>query len=82
MKWVDEEISSTASFDSSQKRPKKKRVVEVEDEPLHSVIPGHSIDIDLIFSANCNYAKYSCVTDRIYFKETYIFQTRVFKYVP
>lgn len=58
---------------------KKKRVVETEEEPPYSIIPGKANEIELVVFANCNYTNYQCKTDRIYFKDTYMFQTRVFR---
>ena len=85
IRWVDEDPTSPSKLALSEttpvaaKAPRKRRVVEAEIEPSHSVVPGKSMELDLICSANCNYTKYVCKTDRIYFKDTYIFQTRVFQ---
>ena len=86
IKWVDDgsPCKSSPVYDDQgetlPKKQKKRRVIEAKIEPPHSVIPGLSLELDLIFSANCNYAKYTCKTDRIYFKDTFIFQTRLFRY--
>ncbi|XP_057292027.1 hydrocephalus-inducing protein-like [Hydractinia symbiolongicarpus] len=85
IRWVDDESAISTSQQSEQPFPTtrilpKKKIIEVEEEPTHRVIPDSDVNLDLICSANCNYAKYTCQTDRIYFKETYIFQTRVYSF--
>lgn len=59
----------------------KKKVVTIEQEPAFTSIAGSSLDLDLFVSTNCNYAKLKCSTNRIYFKETFMLDTRYYRFV-
>ena len=65
-----------------QRNARKRKVVTVETEPSHTAIAGSSINVDLFVSVNCNYAKVKCSTDRIYFKDTFMLETRLYRYSP
>lgn len=55
------------------------KVVETEPEPNHSVVDGSVRDLDLLLCANVNYAKFQYQTENINFKDTLMFQARVFE---
>lgn len=74
-----EEVAPATSM--ADKIVAKKKAVLVETEPSHTVLSGSSIALDLVVSSNCNYAKYTCATDRVYFKDTFMFQTRLYRFV-
>jgi hydrocephalus-inducing protein len=58
----------------------RKKVVETEPEPKHSKLDGENVQpIELYISANCDYCRYRCKTNAIRFKDTLMFQTRVFE---
>lgn len=55
------------------------QVVVTDPEPLHSVMEDSSKDMELKVSATCDYIKYQCDTAPIRFKDTMLYQTRVYK---
>ena len=62
-------------------RSAKKKVIETEPEPTYTEIAESARSIDLLVLVNCDYCKYKCKTDMIHFKDTLMFQTRVFECV-
>ncbi|XP_056622256.1 hydrocephalus-inducing protein homolog isoform X2 [Triplophysa dalaica] len=72
VKWVDVD-------NKSSQRPAKQKVVVTDPEPLHSVMEDSSKDVELKVSATCDYIKYQCDTAPIRFKDTMLYQTRVYK---
>ena len=62
-------------------RSAKRKVIETEPEPAYTEIAESARSIDLLVSVNCDYCKYKCKTDTIHFKDTLMFQTRVFECV-
>lgn len=87
VKWVDvipEEVASKAEEEplaTARKgpRPAKKKVIEVEPEPPFTALEDTVKELELIVSGVCDYAKYKCKVDRVHFKDTLMFQTRVFR---
>ncbi|XP_047008963.2 hydrocephalus-inducing protein homolog isoform X3 [Ictalurus punctatus] len=73
VKWVDVEKPL------SPQRPAKKKVVETDPEPVHSVVENSVRELELGISAMCDYAKFECDAEPIHFKDTMLFQTRVFQ---
>ncbi|XP_074644164.1 hydrocephalus-inducing protein homolog [Tubulanus polymorphus] len=86
VKWVDIAPPATASADGSKTpgsattRPAKKKVVETEVEPVFNEIGESSRTMDLLVSANADYCQYKCKTESITFKDTLMFQTRVYEF--
>ena len=90
VKWVDviPEPSASLVLDSegnahsvvSQKPGMKKKVIETEPEPLYQVLPGSESSLALLCTACAGHGNYQCSVDRIYFKDTFMFQTRVYRY--
>ncbi|MFT7810485.1 hydrocephalus-inducing protein homolog isoform X1 [Arapaima gigas] len=73
VKWVDAGKQVTAP------RPSKKKVVEPDPEPAHSVVENSSRELELRVSTVCDYAKFTCKAENICFKDTLLYQTRVFQ---
>ncbi|MCJ8733357.1 hypothetical protein PDJAM_G00222410, partial [Pangasius djambal] len=73
VKWVDVEKTL------SPQRPSKKKVVETDPEPVHSVVENSYRELELGISAMCDYAQFECDAEPIHFKDTMLFQTRVFQ---
>jgi hypothetical protein len=57
----------------------RKKIVEVETEPKHVKSDEPMQNLDLFLSVNCDYSKYRCKTNAIRFKDTLMFQTRVYE---
>nr|XP_056718300.1 hydrocephalus-inducing protein homolog [Euleptes europaea] len=73
VKWVD--ISKTAPHT----RPSKKKVIETDPEPVHTVVEDSGRELELCVSATIDYAQYEMEVDPVHFRDTLLFQTRVFK---
>ncbi|XP_069073573.1 hydrocephalus-inducing protein homolog [Pleurodeles waltl] len=74
VKWVDSGRSSTTQL------PIKKKVVETDPEPAHTVYDGSSRELDLHISGTIDYAQFTCRTENVQFKDTLLFQTRVYEF--
>lgn len=57
----------------------RKKVVEIEPEPRYTKSDENVQPLELFVTANCDYSKYRCKTNVIRFKDTLMFQTRVFE---
>eukprot|EP00063_Salmo_salar_P029727 XP_014004562.1 PREDICTED: hydrocephalus-inducing protein homolog isoform X1 [Salmo salar] len=73
IKWVD----SGKQVGSQQ--PTKKKVIETDPEPVHSVVEKSFRETELRISAVCDYAKFTCNAETIRFKDTLLYQTRMFQ---
>ena len=60
-------------------RPTKRKVTETEPEPPHTVIPGTASELELLFSAKADYAKCQVSVNKVHFKDTLVFQTRMYR---
>lgn len=60
--------------------PAKKKVIETEPEPPHSDVENSGRDIELVVSAVADYAKYECPIREVNFKDTLMYQTRVYSF--
>ena len=87
VKWVDvipeeapgkpeEEPLATAR---KAPRPTKKKIIEVEPEPPYTALEDSGKELEMLVSAVCDHAKYKCKVERVHFKDTLMFQTRVFR---
>ncbi|NXG68880.1 HYDIN protein, partial [Baryphthengus martii] len=74
VKWVDATRSPEATW------PVKKKVIETDPEPAHTVLEKSSRQVELHLSAVIDYAEFKLDTDEIQFKETLLFQTRTFSF--
>lgn len=78
--WVDvtpDEDPSTGT--RKVPRPAKKKIIEVENEPPYTALENSTKDVELLLSAVCDYAKYRCKVENIHFKDTLMFQSRVYR---
>ncbi|KAM5208569.1 hydrocephalus-inducing protein homolog isoform 3-T4 [Hipposideros larvatus] len=74
VKWVDVPRTMPGTLTTKQK------VIETDPEPAHSVLEEHYRELMLQISANVNFASYQCQTREVHFKETLVYQTRVFEF--
>lgn len=54
-------------------------VIETDPEPAHAVLEKSSREVELRLSAVVDYAEFKLDVDAIQFKETLLFQTRIFR---
>ena len=93
VKWVDVKPESfQAKLDDDEKqlrvpsdtnaalRPTKRKLVDTEQEPSFNVISGTASEIELFVSVAADYAKYELSTNKVFFKDTLMFQTRMYRY--
>ncbi|KAM7059176.1 hydrocephalus-inducing protein homolog [Molossus nigricans] len=74
VKWVDVPRNTPGTFTT------KRKVIETDPEPVHSVLEENYRELPLQISANANFASYQCQTSSVAFKETLVYQTRVFEF--
>jgi len=60
--------------------PTKRKVVETEPEPVYSEQPNSAGNVSLFVSARCDYCKYVLKNDKLLFRDTLMFQTRIVQY--
>jgi hydrocephalus-inducing protein len=60
--------------------PAKKKVIETEPEPPHSDVENSSREVELFISAIADFAKYECPIREVNFRETVMYQTRVYSF--
>ncbi|EDV21657.1 uncharacterized protein TRIADDRAFT_30117, partial [Trichoplax adhaerens] len=65
---------------SQTTRPLKRKVIETEPEPLHTVIDDTSSELHIRVSATADYATCKCKIDDIKFRDTFVLQSRIFKF--
>lgn len=56
-------------------------MIEIDPEPPNTVVENSSSELELLLSAVCDYTKVTCDTKPIHFKDTMLYQTRVYKWV-
>ena len=61
--------------------PAKQKVVETDPEPAHSVVDNSQREIELFVSAVSDRSKYECLAKDVKFRDTLMYQTRVYRYV-
>ncbi|XP_071670318.1 hydrocephalus-inducing protein homolog isoform X2 [Patagioenas fasciata] len=74
VKWVDAMKSPAATW------PVKKKVIETDPEPAHTVLEESSREVELCLSAVVDYAEFKLDMHVFQFKETLLFQTRTFSF--
>ncbi|OXB57221.1 hypothetical protein ASZ78_016396 [Callipepla squamata] len=74
VRWVDASRGEAAMW------PVKKKVIETDPEPAHTVLEKSSREVELCLSAVIDYADFMLDVDVIQFKETLLFQTRTFPF--
>ena len=60
-------------------RPAKKKIIETEPEPSFTEV-GEARNVELLVSAISDYTQVSCKVESVHFKDTLMFQTRVYRY--
>ncbi|XP_045149859.1 hydrocephalus-inducing protein homolog [Echinops telfairi] len=74
IKWMDMPKSTSGNFNI------KKKVIETDPEPAHTVLEEHYRELQLQISANVGFASYQCETSEVHFKDTLVYQSRVFEF--
>nr|XP_023421731.1 hydrocephalus-inducing protein homolog [Cavia porcellus] len=74
VKWVDVPRNTPGALTT------KRKVIETDPEPVHSIIEENYRELQIQISANVNYASYQCQKNDVCFKETLVHQTRVFEF--
>ncbi|XP_047385193.1 hydrocephalus-inducing protein homolog isoform X1 [Sciurus carolinensis] len=74
VKWVDASRNTPGTLTT------KRKVIETDPEPAHSVLEENYRELQIQISANVNYASYQCQTNDVNFKDTLVYQTRVFEF--
>ncbi|XP_021488188.2 hydrocephalus-inducing protein homolog [Meriones unguiculatus] len=74
VKWVDAPRNTPSTLTL------KRKVIETDPEPAHSVIEENYRELRIQISANVDFASYQCETNDVFFKETLVYQTRVFEF--
>lgn len=57
----------------------RKKVIEMEPEPKHTRLDEITRNLELFINANCDYSRVKCSTHAVRFKDTFMFQTRVYE---
>ncbi|XP_006860378.1 PREDICTED: hydrocephalus-inducing protein homolog [Chrysochloris asiatica] len=73
VKWVDVNKSTSGAFST------KRKVIETDPEPAHTVLEDNYRELHLQISANVDFASYQFQTTDVHFKDTLVYQTRVFE---
>ena len=75
----NQNTSSHSEYNKIAKQVIRKKVIEVEQEPRHLKSDENIQPMDLFLSVNCDYCRFRCKTNAIRFKDTLMFQTRVYE---
>ena len=62
-------------------RPARKKIVETEAEPPHAHHEETLRPLDLLVSVVADFCSFACDANEIFFKDTLMFQSRVFRFV-
>lgn len=54
-------------------------MIQSDPEPAHSVVENSSRELELRMNAVCDYARFTCKAENIFFKDTMLYQTRLFQ---
>nr|XP_004659621.2 hydrocephalus-inducing protein homolog [Jaculus jaculus] len=73
VKWVDAPRTIPGALTT------KRKVVETDPEPAHSMLEENYREVCIQISAVVDFASYQCHTNDVSFKETLVYQTRVFE---
>ena len=71
--------SSIIGTHTSKSHTIKKKITETEIEPQYSKYDDSIQSLQLYISANCDYSRYKCSSHVVRFKDTLMFQTRIFE---
>ena len=75
------DATSTIGVAKPPTTPAKRKVEEVDPEPSHSIVEDSQRELELFVSAVADYAKYSTTTTNIKFRDTFMYQTRSYRYL-
>nr|XP_012627881.1 hydrocephalus-inducing protein homolog isoform X3 [Microcebus murinus] len=73
VKWVDVPRNTPGTFTA------KRKVIETDPEPAHTILEENFRELQLQVSAVVDFASYQCQKGDVHFKETLVYQTRVFE---
>ncbi|XP_066439738.1 hydrocephalus-inducing protein homolog isoform X2 [Eleutherodactylus coqui] len=80
----DDRMRTVSWVDSGKgmagKHPKKK-VIETDPEPAHLILDEEAREVELLITATVEYARYTAKCEHVHFKDTLLYQTRVYKFV-
>ena len=76
----DADMTDSQAVKAPAVPPAKRKVIETEPEPPHSEVEGGSRDVELMISAVADFAKYECPIREVHFKDTLMYQTRVYSF--
>ncbi|ERE78885.1 hydrocephalus-inducing protein [Cricetulus griseus] len=74
VKWVDAPRNTPGNLTT------KRKVIETDPEPAHSILEENYRELQIQISASVDFASYQCNTSDVFFKETLVYQTRVFEF--
>ncbi|KAM6946364.1 hydrocephalus-inducing protein homolog [Aplochiton taeniatus] len=74
VRWLD-----VGKPGGAQPQPAKKKVVETDPEPACTVVEGSHQELELRVSAVCDYARFTCSAQPLRFRDTMLYQTRVYQ---
>ncbi|XP_068943597.1 hydrocephalus-inducing protein homolog [Petaurus breviceps papuanus] len=74
VKWVDFAKNPNSNI------PAKKKVIETDPEPAHTVLEENYQELELFISAIVDYSSFHSQVKEVNFKETLVFQTRIFEF--
>lgn len=60
--------------------PAKRKVIETDPEPAHSVVDDSHRDLEVLLSAVADFTKYSCPVKEVRFKDTLMYQSKAFTF--
>ena len=60
--------------------PAKKKIIETDPEPACSIVDDSHRDLELLISAVADFAKYECPVEDIQFKDTLMYQSKVYSF--
>ncbi len=65
---------------SRMSTPAKRKVEEIEKEPSHAVVEDTYRDVEILVTAVTDYTKYECSVKIIQFKDTLMYQNRLYNF--
>ncbi|XP_056680687.1 hydrocephalus-inducing protein homolog isoform X2 [Monodelphis domestica] len=74
VKWVDAVRNPNTAISP------KKKVIETDPEPVHVVVDENYQELDLLVSAVVDFASFLSQVKEVAFKDTLVFQTRIFEF--
>ena len=88
VRWVNIRPPQTPSLEGSASKhtavvklaPAKKKVIETDPEPAHSVVDESHRDLEVLISAVADFAKFECPVKEIRFKDTLMYQSRTYHF--